>query len=100
MELDIGTAISVISEQTYKTVLLQQSPLQVSNLQLHIYTGANLTVLGQVSVSIQYGDQSLNLPVTVMSGTGPRNWLKHIFKAKLGSVVCCVCAKSSQNSFP
>ena len=82
MELDTGAAVSVISEQTYKTVLSQQPPLQVSNLQLHTYTGEKLTVLGQVSVNVQYGDQSLSLPVIVVSGTGPnlvgRDWLKHI----------------------
>ena len=71
MELDTGAAISVISEQIYKTVLSQQPPLQVSNLQLHAYTGEKLTVLGQVSVNVQYGDQSLGLPVIVVSGTGP-----------------------------
>jgi len=82
MELDTGTAISVISEQTYKTVLLQQRPLKVSNLQLHTYTGEKLTVLGQVNVIVKYNDQSLSLPVIVVSGTGPnlmgRDWLKHI----------------------
>ena len=82
MELDTGAAISVICEQTYKTVLLQQPPLQVSNLQLHTYTGEKLTVLGQINVSVQYGNQSFNLPVIVVSGTGPnlmgRDWLKHI----------------------
>ena len=82
MELDTGAAISVISEQTFKTVLLQQLPLQVSSLQLHTYTGEQLTVLGQIHVSVQYNDQSCSLPVIVVSGTGPnlmgRDWLKHI----------------------
>ena len=43
MELDTGVAISVIREQTYKTVLLQQPPLQPSNLILHTYTGEQLS---------------------------------------------------------
>jgi len=37
-----AAAITVISEQTYKTVLLQLPPLQVSNLQLRTYTGEKL----------------------------------------------------------
>jgi len=82
MELDTGAAVSVISEQTYKTVLLQQPPLQVSELLLRTYTGERLTVLGKVNVRVRYGEQIVDLPVIVVSGSGPnlmgRDWLQHI----------------------
>ena len=72
----------MISEQTYKTVLLQHPTLQPSNLTLHTYTGELLTVLGQLLVRVQYHNQSCSLPLIVVSGR-----LADAHQIKLASIV-------------
>ena len=48
MELDTGAAISVMSEQTYKTVWNAEKapPIEPAQVQLHVYTGDTIPVLG------------------------------------------------------
>ena len=48
MELDTGAAVSVMSEQTYKTVWNAEKapPIQPTKVQLHVYTGDTILVLG------------------------------------------------------
>ena len=50
MELDTGAAVSVMSEQTYKTVwnVEKAPPMQPSKVQLQMYTGNTIPVLGVV----------------------------------------------------
>ena len=53
MELDTGAAVSVISEQTYKTTWNAEKapPIQPTNMQLHMYTGDTIPILGVVNVT-------------------------------------------------
>ena len=48
MELDTGAAVSVMSEQTYKTVWNAEKapPIEPAQVQLHVYTGDTIPVLG------------------------------------------------------
>lgn len=57
MELDTGTAVSIISEGTCKelfaTVALRESPIV-----LKIYTGEQLPVIGEFDAQVQYETQT------------------------------------------
>ena len=82
MELDTGAAISVINESTYKTILTQQPALEKSDVKLHTYSGEQLTILGELQVTVHYNEQTVTLPLIVVQGSGPnlfgRNWLEQI----------------------
>ena len=54
MEVDTDTAISIISEATYKSLLTK---LQKCNVVLSTYTDEHMTILGHFSVQITYGQQ-------------------------------------------
>ena len=80
MELDTGAAVSLISEQQYKSSL-STVPLLESEVVLKTYTGENMRVLGELTVTAKYGSQCQDLPLVVIAGNGPpllgRNWLQH-----------------------
>ena len=80
MELDTGAGISVISEETYKKHF-SGTPLMPSN-RLHAYTGHPLKVHEQLIAHLKYQDQSADVPLLVVEGSGPsifgRNWLSQI----------------------
>ena len=80
MELDTGSGVSVISEETYKKHL-SGTPLRPSNTRLRAYTGHPLKVHGQLIAHLKYQDQSDNVPL-VVEGSGPsllgRDWLSGI----------------------
>ena len=82
MELDTGAAVSVINESTYKTILTQQPPLAKSDVKLNNYSGEQLTVLGELQVTVYHNEQTVTLPLIVVQGSGPnlfgRNWLEQI----------------------
>ena len=70
MELDTGAALSIISEKTWKDTLPDQS-LDNSRVNLKTYTGEPLCILGQKSVSVEYGSQKCTLPLVVLAAVGP-----------------------------
>lgn len=77
-----GCGVSLLPESVMKSQFphLQLMP---SSVQLKTYTGEVLTVLGELPVQVQYGQQSpQNLRLVVVKGPGPclfgRNWLQHI----------------------
>ena len=80
MELDTGAGVSVISEETYKKHF-SGTPLMPSN-RLHAYTGHPLKVHGQLIAHLKYQDQSADVPLLVVEGSGPslfgRDWLSQI----------------------
>ena len=51
-------------------------------IQLKTYTNEKLSVLGQLDVTVRYGDQVQKLIITVVDGDGPsllgRDWLKQL----------------------
>ena len=84
MELDTGAAVSLVSEETYNQHWPQQQ-LEESNTRLKTYSGEYLETLGNINVSVCYGDQQVTLPSVVIKGKarkGPslfgRNWLEKI----------------------
>lgn len=81
MEVDTGAALSLISEKTYKK-MFPEVCLQKSNTVLRTYTEERMTVLGEMQVEVQYGQQREHLDLIVVAGEGPsllgRNWLRHI----------------------
>ena len=86
MELDTGAAVSLVSEETYNQQWPQQhwaqQQLEESNTRLKTYSREYLETLGNINVSVCYGDQQVTLPLVVIKGKGPslfrRNWLEKI----------------------
>jgi len=82
MEIDTGAAISIISQDTLKRIFGSEEPKLTQTGKLRTYTGEELGVLGKTTVSVMYNNQSANLPITVVRGTGPslmgRDWLEHL----------------------
>ena len=82
MEIDTGAVISIISQDTLKRFFGSEEPKLTHTGKLRTYTGEELGVLGKTTVSVMYNNQSANLPITVVRGTGPsilgRDWLAHL----------------------
>ena len=53
MEVDTGAAVSVISEETRKS-LLSDLPLRKSNAILRTYTGEQMQVMGELHTKVEY----------------------------------------------
>ena len=83
IELDTGTTLSLISEKTYKEIILAETALylQASNAQLKTYTREVIKVLGAIEVEITHNEQKKQLSLLVVAGEGPsllgRDWLSH-----------------------
>ena len=81
MEIDTGAAVSIISESQQKA-LFPDTTVQTSSITLKTYTGEQMPVVGQMPVSVQYGEQTADLVLIVVAGDGPsllgRSWLKHL----------------------
>ena len=81
MELDTGAAVSIISDETRKTLFADQK-LRKSTLVLKTYTEEPMQVVGQLNVRVKYGVQEAKLVLVVVGGNGPslfgRNWLKYL----------------------
>ena len=80
-EVDTGESLSLISEVTYKE-FWPNMPLQDTTVYLKTYTGTPLKVIGVMSASVSYCQQSVKLLLLVIEGTEAtlmgRNWLEHI----------------------
>ena len=81
MEIDTGAALSIISEETKKTVFPNE-PLHDSSIILKTYTGEQIRVMGQLNLRVTYEGQAQPLVLLVVEGDGPslfgRNWMKYI----------------------
>ena len=82
MEVDTGAALSIISSTTYRTLFPQQAnSLCPSDARLTTYTGQPFTVERQIDVTVSYKGQCKELPLTIVTGSGPslfgRDWLNH-----------------------
>ena len=79
MEIDTGTDVSIIAERTYQQ-LFSHKPLQPSTVRLTMYTQS--PIKGQLPVQVYYGQQTFDLTLVVVAGSGPsllgRNWLHSI----------------------
>ncbi|XP_068739646.1 uncharacterized protein [Montipora capricornis] len=78
MEVDTGSAKSIISETVYKK-LFQHLPLKPTHFYLKTYSGERLTLLGEFQVRVTYQSQEMQLPLVVAESDKPvllrRNWL-------------------------
>ena len=81
MEIDTGAEVSIISEATRKLLFPKLKPTK-SKVVLKTYTNEVVSVVGELSVQVQYGEQTKQMKLLVVSGNGPsllgRNWLTEI----------------------
>ena len=81
MEVDTGTAVLLVSEETYCHMWPQKS-LQQATTVLGTYSGEQLIVCGCMNSEVVYGHQQLTLPLLVIKGSGPslfgRDWLSQL----------------------
>ena len=81
MEVDTGSAVSIISETEYNN-LFKNLPIKPTNLQLRTCSGEQLSSLGELQVSVKYQTQEAQLPLIVAKGDKPvllgRNWLENL----------------------
>ena len=81
MELDTGSAISVIPIRIYKE-LFHHKPLSVTNTILRTYSGQTINPAGIINVNVNYEGQKHNLDLFVVKNESPslfgRAWLKYI----------------------
>ena len=82
MELDTGSAVSVISGDTFKSLFHDEVKLKPTTISLCSYSGHLLTILGIANLKMTYKSQQFTLPIVVVKGQGPtlsgRNWLQSI----------------------
>ena len=81
MELDTGSAISVIAIKIHKE-LFSNKPLSVTNTKLKTYSGQTITPAGIINVHVNCEGQEHNLDLFVVKNDSPslfrRAWLKYI----------------------
>ena len=81
LELDTGSAISVIPIRIYKE-LFHHKPLSVTKTRLKTYSGQTISPAGIINVSVNYEGQEHNLDLFVVKNDSPslfgRAWLKYI----------------------
>lgn len=81
MELDTGSAVSVISIADYKKYF-EGKKLESAEITLKTYSGELLTPKGYINVQVKYNGQCENLKLYVVQKGGPalfgREWLKKI----------------------
>ena len=80
MEVDTGAAVSLAPESDV-AALLPSAELKPSSIILKTYTGEQIPVKGEMSVTVHYGQQTYaNLKLLVVQGIGPslmgRDWLR------------------------
>ena len=77
----MGQPLSVISKEQKKAIF-PEAPLCPPNMVLRTYTAERMPVLGELSVCVTYDNQTRQLPLVVVKGSGPalfgRNWLSSI----------------------
>lgn len=82
MEVDTGAAVSVMSLPCYERVKGDGQTLQKSELKLKTYTGEIVSPEGVGEVVVEYQNQRLDLPITVVKGNVPnlmgRDWLSQL----------------------
>ena len=83
MEVVTGAAVSIISSKTWNsTPNFCKLSLQPNPDTLRSYTGETITVLGELSVQVEYHGQNATLPLLVVQNNGPsligHNWLARI----------------------
>ncbi|KAI7813566.1 hypothetical protein IRJ41_020631 [Triplophysa rosa] len=70
MELDTGSALSVISTADYKK-LFPELPLQKTSVILKTYTGKKVSPKGKLKVDVKYNENTQQLDLYVLETEGP-----------------------------
>jgi hypothetical protein len=53
-DLDTGSSVTIINEETYKSKLKDKFPLKATKVKLKAYSGDAIPVLGECTVPVQY----------------------------------------------
>ena len=69
MELDTGSAVSIMSESKFKEI--SSDPLQESQVNLCTYSGEKISVQGEATCNVEYEGKQYELPIIIISGNGP-----------------------------
>ena len=81
MEIDTGSAVSIISDTVFSSVF-ELANLQETEVKLCTYSGEQLPVKGKITCEVSYNGQSYTLPLIVLVGEGPtllgRDWIQQI----------------------
>ncbi|KAK3107500.1 hypothetical protein FSP39_015888 [Pinctada imbricata] len=81
MEIDTGTAVSIISKHDYSTYL-SSVPLNNSHEILRTYSGDTISPIGKIRVNVKINHQSADLDLLVVPQDGPpllgRDWLSRL----------------------
>ena len=70
MEVDTGSAVSIVSEVEYKK-WFKHLKLQPTHFHLKTYSGESLPFLGEIRVAVKYQAQEMQLPRVVAQGKKP-----------------------------
>ena len=81
MEVDTGASVSLMSENTFRTLWPGRRVLP-SPVRLRTYLKESIPVVGCTNVNVDYNGQLCELPLVVVGGSGPsllgRDWLSHV----------------------
>lgn len=79
MEVDTGASVSIMSEESFKSLRDRGTALGQLHAKLLTYTGEQIPVVGATD---EHNGQVITLPLIVTGGTGPtllgRNWLSSL----------------------
>ena len=83
IEIDTGAAVTIMSKVFNDHYLCSKVPkVKQSEEMLSTYTGEKIPIYGTVDVCVSVKGKSTELPLTIVSGSGPallgRNWLNSI----------------------
>ena len=82
MEIDTGSSVSIISEETFDKHFTDNILLTPSTSKLRTYTGEVMPLVGMTDVDVEYKGQKECMSLLVVPGNGPsllgRSWLRHI----------------------
>ena len=81
MEIDTGASVSLMSQSLQET-LFPAATQAKPTVKLRTYTAEPITVVGQLTVEVKYGQYVGRLRLVVVKGSGPcllgRDWLREI----------------------
>ena len=96
LEIDTGAAVTIISDNVKKQ-LFPTTVLDKTDIKLRTYTSKPIPVVGQMSVSVKYGDYQGRHILYVVKGDGPallgREWLSDI-KLDWSSIKAVFCTEN------
>lgn len=71
IEVDTGVSVSIISSKTFRELWGYCKRLKESSVVLGSYANQPIKVLGELAVTVVYGDQKRELNLLVVAGKDP-----------------------------